>query len=292
MASNKLDKLRIQILHWNRPEECARTVEYFLREVPPESITVIDNGSTSENLAQLKSLLPAGVKVLPLEKNLGWGGGHNVGLKQWLEHETSEFCVACAHDALPEAGCVAKLVNAMQENQQAGMICPQYDTGEVGVFHPIRGPKAVLNERGSAGTIRYMDFIHGTLMLFRRDCLKQTGLFDERYFAYGDEFDLALRARNIGWKVGMLWGAIVVNPGTSVARPVVTYLCTRGTLLLARDHGGRVAAGIRALLVVVNSLRMSFKQGTKRDAFCHPKTRMVAVRDYYLGRFGAPPPLK
>lgn len=283
--------VRIQILHWNRPEECTRTVECFLRESEPEFITVIDNGSAPENLQRLKNLLPSGVAVLSLEKNLGWGGGHNVGLKQWLTKETSEFCVVCAHDALPDPDCLAKLVQAMQDNSQLGMICPQYDTGEIGVFSPIRGPRVIACAPGSAGTIQEMDFIHGTLMLFRRECLKHIGLFDERYFAYGDEYDLALRARKQGWKVGMLWGATVVNPGTSVARPVVTYLCTRGTLLLARDHGGRLPAFIRAILVVANSLRMLLISVEKRNAFCHPQARLATVRDFYLNHFGAPPKL-
>jgi GT2 family glycosyltransferase len=51
-----------------------------------------------------------------------------------------------------------------------------------------------------------MDFIHGTLILFRRDWLKQTGLFDERYFAHGNEYNLVLRAHKEGWKVVILWG--------------------------------------------------------------------------------------
>jgi GT2 family glycosyltransferase len=289
MPSASNPSLRILILHWNRTEECERTIGLFIKEVPPSAITVIDNNSTPANIEKLKRLLPAGVALVALEKNLGWGGGLNVGLKHWLEKETGEFSAVSAHDALPEMGCLAKLVKAMRENPKLGMICPQYDTGEIGVFSPIRGPRVIPGTPGPAGSVCHMDFIHGTLMLFRRDCLKQIGLFDERYFAYGDEYDLALRARKKGWRTGMLWGATVINPGTSVARPVVTYLCTRGTLLLARDHGGRLAAFIRAALIVMNSLKMGLTPLKKRNAFCHPKARLATVRDFYLGRFGAPP---
>lgn len=283
------EKLRVFILHWNRPDECARTVGCFTREVQPSAITVIDNDSTRDNVEKLKGMLPEGVSFIVLGKNLGWGGGHNAGLKRWLENETGEFCVVSAHDALPKEGCLGKLVEAMRANPEFGMVCPQYENGEIGVFSPIRGPRVVSCEPKSPGMVQIVDFIHGTLMMFRRDCLKQIGLFDERYFAYGDEFDLALRARKNGWKVGMVWGAVVINPGTWVARPVVTYLCTRGTLLLARDHGGIFSATIRAVLVLMNSFRLWLTPDQKREVLCHPKARIAAVRDFYLGRFGAPP---
>ena len=65
------ETLRVFILHWNRPEECARTVGCFTREVQPSAITVIDNNSTRENIEKLKGKLPEGVVILALEKNLG-----------------------------------------------------------------------------------------------------------------------------------------------------------------------------------------------------------------------------
>ena len=40
-----------------------------------------------------------------------------------------------------------------------------------------------------------VDYPHGTLLLARRACLEDVGLFDERYFSYCEEADLGLRAR-------------------------------------------------------------------------------------------------
>ena len=51
-------------------------------------------------------------------------------------------------------------------------------------------------------------------MLVRRQCLDEIGLFDQRYFAYGDEHDLGARAVRHGWKVVLVWGSIVTNPAT------------------------------------------------------------------------------
>ena len=291
MESKTEAKLRVFILHWNRPEECLATIAVFQKQNVPLSICVIDNASRPEPLDLLRSRLPAEVELLLLDRNRGWGGGHNVGLKRWLAAETSEFCIVSAHDSLPEPECFAMLLKAMRDDPKLGMLCPQYQTNEVGVFSPIRGPRIMMGTPGPAGTVLPMDFIHGTLMMYRRECLKQTGIFDERYFAYGDEYDLALRAGRYGWKVGLVWGSIVINPGSWTGRPVLTYLATRGTMLLAREYGGRMAAALRAVLVILNSIRFAFVPVKKRHYLCHPKAKIVAVRDFYLGRFGAPPPM-
>lgn len=282
-------RLKIQILHWNQPAACIRTVGCFISEVPSSSISVVDNASSPENLATLRNSLPEGVTLTVLPKNLGWGGGHNVGLKNWLENDVSDYCALSAHDALTSANCFTKLVEALDSQPELGMICPQYETNKFGVFSPIRGPRDVYGEPGTLGTTRYVDIVHGTLMVIRRDCLKQIGLFDERYFAYGDEFDLALRARQSGWKIGMLWGAVAVNPGTAVPRPIVTYLVTRSALLLARVHGGWIAGFVRAALVVLNSFLLLVKSGFSREVTVQVKARIAAVRDFVLHRFGAPP---
>ncbi len=91
---------------------------------------------------------------------------------------------------------------------------------------------------------------HGTLMLARREVLTEVGLFDERYFAYCEEADLALRAKSAGWETGLIRGAIVVNPDLGTRIPVIEYLQLRNTLLLVREHSGRYHAGIRFLLAL------------------------------------------
>ena len=80
--------------------------------------------------------------------------------------------------------------------------------------------------------------------------LRDVGLFDERYFAYCEEADLALRAAAAGWEVGLVRGAIIRNPDLGSRSAAVDYLQLRNTLLLVREHYGRYNAAIRFLLGV------------------------------------------
>lgn len=46
-----------------------------------------------------------------------------------------------------------------------------------------------------------VDSVMGAYMLVRSDALAQAGLFDERFFMYGEDLDLAYRIKERGWKV-------------------------------------------------------------------------------------------
>ena len=83
-------------------------------------------------------------------------------------------------------------------------------------------------------------------MLVRRECLQEIGIFDQRYFAYGDEHELGARAVREGWKVVMVWGAVVVNPVTSTENAWRSYLFARNSLFLVHDYFGGAAATLRA----------------------------------------------
>jgi GT2 family glycosyltransferase len=46
-----------------------------------------------------------------------------------------------------------------------------------------------------------VDSVMGAYMLVRGRTLEEVGLFDERFFMYGEDLDLAFRAKERGWKV-------------------------------------------------------------------------------------------
>jgi GT2 family glycosyltransferase len=46
-----------------------------------------------------------------------------------------------------------------------------------------------------------VDSVMGAYMLVRSEALQEAGLFDERFFMYGEDLDLAFRIKACGWKV-------------------------------------------------------------------------------------------
>lgn len=275
------------VVHWNQPEQCLDTVRRLRDQDPRAQIVIIDNASESGAFSRLQSGIPTGVEVTRLDKNNGWGPALNVVLKKWLAAGESEYTLISAHDAEPAPDCVNLLLSAMKNDTRLGIVCPQYPDATVPRFSSLRG---VWQDRGvalSSGTVQEVEAPHGTLMLIRRQCLTEIGLFDERYFAYGDEHELGLRAVRHGWKIGLIWGATVANRGTWTPSSLRSYLFTRNSLLLVNDYSGKIQAWMRAILILFNTFRL--KVSGRDDGFAFsPAARWRGVRDFFTGQFGFP----
>lgn len=266
------------VVHRDRPADCERTVR-ALREQGVERVIVVDNGS---------AVLPDVPEVLALGHNAGYGPGANAGLHRWLDDGDGEWVLVAPHDARPEPGCVERLVAAADARPRAGLACAEYGEHEwsgTPVVDPLFGallrPSTVTSGWEDAG------YPHGTLLLARRACLDDIGLFDERYFAYCEEADLGERARRAGWEVGIVRGAVVHNPGQSTGAAVPQYLMLRNTLQLVQRQFGWTQAVLQFVIVLGITVRGAL--GGRKAPFWHQRARWYALRDFLLGRTGPPP---
>jgi N-acetylglucosaminyl-diphospho-decaprenol L-rhamnosyltransferase len=273
------------VLHWNQPRACAATVEALRAQSIGVEVTVVDNGSKPEQLAALRMALGETARIIALPANVGWGAAFNGVLKEWIA-QPGAYCVLSAHDALAAPDCLERLALALDGDAALGMVCPEYGDGAVLRYSRLRGLHAVSIPAQPAGTVEMMPSPHGTLVMCRSDCLRAAGLFDERFFAYGDEAEIGLRAARHGWASAMIWGARVVNPATSTPSAVVGYLAARNNLLLTRLQSGAGWAWVRLALKVATGVRG--QHGTWRQGRIW-RARIRGVIDFARGRFGPPP---
>ena len=173
--------LPVVILHWNRPERCVGTVARFLEQDVPGGVrvVVVDNGSDLEAVATVRKGLPAGVELLELPRNRGFGPGANAGYRHVLAHpepDDAGWIGLAPHDAEPAPGCLARMLEAVGERPRAGLACADFGDGATPVVDPYFGgilaPATVDLGWEPAG------HPHGTLMLVRRQVLEEVGLFD------------------------------------------------------------------------------------------------------------------
>lgn len=274
------------IVHHDAPQRCIAAVAAFQAQEVAVRVTVVDNASSPAALTAVREGC-AEIEIIPSGGNLGYGPGVNVGLRSWLASGSGEWVAVAAHDALPAPDCLGALLAEGQARPTAAFVAaefgPDYDVAPT--VDPIIGGYYRPAVRG-CGWVD-VDYPHGTLFLARRRALEDIGLFDERYFAYCEEVDLGVRARCRGWRVGMVWGAVVVN-GRLPAQLLSDYLQVRNTLLLIRTHFGRGPAIVRSVLSVAPMLRRAVVD--RRCWQVHLRLEGRGLVDFWRGRFGPPPP--
>lgn len=290
---NVVTPLAVVLVHWDQPERCSATVAAFRAQGVPVTITVVDNGSTPEALAALRTAL-VDVEVVELGHNVGFGPAANVGFRRWLASGVGEWVALAPHDALPQPGCLERVLAAVSGHPRAGLACADVGDGEIPVVDPYFGgitlpARSAGSEEASTGDgWQLAGYPHGTLLFARRACLEDIGLFDERYFAYCEEADLGERARRAGWEVGIVRGADVRNPYLSGRSEVVDYLMLRNTLLLVRSQFGRYKAAMRFVIALLHLAHGTLRPSVRPLIFA-PKARVQALTDHCLGRYGPPP---
>jgi GT2 family glycosyltransferase len=274
------------VVHRDRPEACVGTGRNLLAQ-GVDRLIVVDNGSPAASVAAVRAGLP-GAEVLELGTNAGFGPGANAGLRHWLAGGEGEWVLVCPHDADPQAACVERLVAAAAARPRAGLACAEYGEGELNLRPMVnRFAGGVFGPSERRPGWEPCDYPHGTLLLAGRACLEDIGLFDERYFAYCEETDLGIRASTAGWEIGIVWGAVVRNPGMGSGRGIPEYLMLRNSLHLVRWHFGRGPAALQWLAASWITVRASL--GGRQPLFWHRRGRFLALRDYALSRTGAPP---
>ena len=282
----------VVIVHWNQPDSCVRTVETFLGDPVIDDVIVVDNGSTPQALLTLRTglgerpALAGRWELIELGDNTGFGPGVNRGWDLWRTARATPFCAVAPHDALPEAGTLQELIAALEQNPKLGIVGADVGDGQRPVVDHVFGP--ISTDMGDSAGLEIVDYAHGTLFMITRSCHERVGNFDERYFAYCEEADQGLRAKRLGFDVGLLVGARVQNPHVNTPAPVVDYLKERNTVLLIAEHFGRRKAAMRFALTI-GQLIIGLVRPAARGEYWSARARVHAIGDIMGRRWGRPP---
>lgn len=188
-------------------EDCLSSVVKFL---PDAEVIVVDNNSTDQTVKKIEKFLPA-VKLIRSPKNLGFGAGNNLALRQ----ARGEFLLLLNPDT-QLVGPIDQLVSFYNETPNVGIVGPMLLMPNGQIQPSVRKLPTIwgaFKEFILAVKNAYSQYVpedenpvevecvYGAAMLIKKDLFKSWGGFDEKYFLYYEDIDLCRRIRKLGKKI-------------------------------------------------------------------------------------------
>jgi len=244
MASDSL--ISIIVVNWNGQHLLGECLESLSKQTWKQTeLILVDNGSTDgsrEFLVSWAKGLPK-AQTLLLSHNTGFCKANNLGFAK----ARGEWIALFNTDAVAEPNWLAELVRYGDPSRRIGMLASKI---------LFQNPPGVIDK---AGHLIYWDGQNrgrGTMeldvgqydkpeeilwpdacaALYHRKIFEETGGFDETFFAFGDDADLGLRARLLGWTAWYVPTAVVYHKHSAsfgVYSPLKVMLVERNRLLLA-----------------------------------------------------------
>lgn len=185
---------------------CLRSISDALdRLEEPSEIVVVDNGS-GDGSADLVRARHPDAALVALGENVGFPGGVNRG----LERARGEWILLLNNDATLEPDAPRQLMAAARGSADVGSVACQLrfagstvlNSAGLGIDRLGVAYDRLLGRQASASEDRPVEVFgaSGGAALYRRAMLDELGGFDESFFAYLEDADLAWRARMRGWR--------------------------------------------------------------------------------------------
>jgi len=210
-------KVCIIILNWNGladTRECLTSLQkitYLNRE-----FILVDNASSGDDVRLLVEEFEDSIHIIRNDRNYGFAGGNNIGIRYALEHSSPDYLFLLNNDTVVAPDFLDEMVNAAESDPRAGILGPKiyyYDFngrkdiiwtagGKIRWWHPWfyhaigQGDDDLLKYQ----RLKAVRWISGAAMMIRRQVLEQTLLLNADYFFGGEDVEYCLKARAHGFK--------------------------------------------------------------------------------------------
>jgi len=241
------------VLNYNNYTDTIECVESILG-IPRDdySIVIVDNNSQNESYQALTERfgLTVNVKVIKIDKNIGYSGGNNVGIRYLLEKRIKNIVIATNDTVIISRNILDKFDELAFD--RVGIVGPNIVTPEGEIQNPPRVKPDLLylfllhfyqpwtnmrewlysrvifirrwrkeavqsvrvsithNEFGDSKAISVY-MLHGAFLMLTEDFLAKVGLFDESIFMYWEEDLLSWHCEKAGLSRIFLPGVSVIH---------------------------------------------------------------------------------
>ena len=211
-------------------------------------VIVVDNASQRKEEADTISKRFPQVKVIKSEKNLGFAGGNNLGIKA----AQGKYLFIINNDTIFKEFNVQALIDRLESSPEIAIVCPKirFAWGS----HPIQftgytslSKITVRNQsigfgeedHGKYDTAHPTPYAHGAAMLIKREAIDKVGLMPECFFLYYEELDWSMMFTRAGFEIWYDPACTVYHKesqATGQKSPLRTHYIVRNRLLLVKRN--------------------------------------------------------
>ena len=233
------------------------------------------------------------IDLIQTGSNLGYAGGNNIGIRHAIARG-ADFVWVLNNDTRVHPAALGELILGAGNGIAFGIVASQ-SIREDGWTPPVafveQNKKRVpitCSGCDEARPCHVAEQLEGGSLLISVAALDQVGLFDEDYFHYFEDRDLAQRIRRAGWQLGFACRARVIHlTGRSLfaGTPQAQYYLMRNHILYQKKVFGERAWRVllREPRIVRNAL--SIRRALRLD-FRPTIAGLMALRDASTGRGG------
>jgi GT2 family glycosyltransferase len=212
------------IVNWNSGELLARCLASVKAQtLPPREVVVVDNGSTDGSASGVEQIYP-GVRVLRLPTNVGFASANNAAAAAVPD---AEWIALLNADAFAEPTWLAELMEATRTRPEFSFFAsrlvsasaPDRLDGTGDVYYASGWASRRDHGRRAAATGLEVGEVFApcaAAALYRKDAFVGAGGFDEAYFCYFEDVDLAFRLRLLGHRCLYVPKSVVQHLGSAL----------------------------------------------------------------------------
>ncbi len=220
------------LVNWNGRDHLARCLPALAAQQYSDfHVVVVDNGSSDGSLTWLREEWPA-VRVIESGGNIGFAAANNLAIAS----TGAPWVGLLNNDTVPESGWLAALLAMAREDDRIGSVASRMlfvdDHGTINSAGIAVDPAGIAWDRLGGAPAAVGDApaeVFGAsagAALFRRAALEDVAegppgqrreVFDERFFMYLEDVDLAWRLRLRRWRSVYAPGARVLHQGSATA---------------------------------------------------------------------------
>jgi len=283
----------IVIVNWNSGHQLKECIESIIihKEDEVSKIIVVDNDSVDSSLEAIENF--PNVSIIRNIENLGFGAACNIGAKVG----NAPYILFLNPDTRVESNSLSVPLVFMEQayNSKVG-ICGIQLVDEQGIvsrscaysptfgrlffsvigldkFSKFKSTGMAMSTWNHLNT-QHVDQVIGAFYFIRRNIFESCKGFDEQFFVYFEEVDLAKRIKDLGWTSWYLTEAKAFHAGGGTSEQVKAhrlFYILRSRLLYAFKHFSRSQA---LLLVILVFLIEPFT----RSAWCLVRGDIVGVK--------------